>query len=118
MPRLGELLEGCGLTGLPKPAGGWLPFVGVRLDGICGGLPKLDGGGVLLKPLGVGGGMKLGAGGGVKPLGAVLAAGGGWDSLDGAVLGAVLGAGLGAGLGADAEGSPVGAGADGSTPGP
>lgn len=56
----------------------------------------------MLKPLGVGGGLKLGAGGGLKPLGMVLgmllgaveAAGGGCDSLDGAALGAGFAPGL------------------------
>lgn len=99
---------GCWSTGLPKPLGGWLPFVGVRLEGICGGLPKPDGGGVLLNPLGTGGGLKLGAGGGLKPLGDVVGAVGGCDSVDGVELGAGLVAVV---LGAGPGGAPVDAGA-------
>jgi hypothetical protein len=63
-----------------------LPVGGFRLEGICGGFPKPDGGcGGLLWKL-------LGTGGGVKPLGAGVAvlAGGVCDSLDGAELGAGL----------------------------
>lgn len=86
-----------------------MPFVGIRLEGSCGGLPKLEGGGVLLKPLGAGGGLKLGAGGGLNPLGVC-------DSLDGAELGAGLvavfeGAGIeGAAVDDGAAGSPLGPG--------